>query len=139
MANIFADGEELLTKKDFDKKINIANSIGTDSDPQHLVTSENWSDVFGVNTGTDWQTRLNLLKVAQTGPSNFLYGNSSSAIFFGSGDTKGGLEVNFNQHIATIIGGNNPKMVWSEKIAWKSDIERLEQEIADLKKQIGGH
>lgn len=136
MANIFADGEELLNKKDFDKKINIANSIGTDQN--QIVNSENWSDIFGVNTGTDWQTRLNLLKVAQTGASNFLYGNNSSAIFFGGGDTKGGLEVHFNDHIATIIGGNNPKMVWSEKIAWKSDIARLEQEIADLKKQIGG-
>lgn len=137
MANIFAPGgEELLNKKDFDKKINIANSIGTDQN--EIVNSENWSDIFGINTGTDWQTRLSLLKVAQTGASNFLYGNNSSAIFFGGGDTKGGLEVHYTDHIATIIGGNNPNIVWSERIAWKSDIDALKARISALEKQIGG-
>lgn len=129
MANIFADGEELLNKKDFDKKVNIANSIGNDLDYKSLVASANWSDIFGVNTGTDWSTRLNLLRIAQTNQSKF---------FFGSGDTKGGLEVGYTDHVATIIGGNNPNIVWSESVAWKSDIAKLEQEIADLKKQNGG-
>lgn len=138
MANIFADGKELLNKKDFDKKVNIANSIGNDLDYKSLVASANWSDIFGVNTGTDWSTRLNLLRIAQTNQSKFFFGNNSAAIFFGSGDTKGGLEVGYTDHVATIIGGNNPNIVWSESVAWKSDIAKLEQEIADLKKQIGG-
>lgn len=137
MKNIFADGDGMLNKKDFDKKVNIANSIGNDLNYKPL-SSANWSDIFGVNTGTDWTTRLNLLRTAQTNQSKFFFGDNSAAIFFGSGDTKGGLEVGYAEHVATIVGGNNPQIAWSERVAWKSDIERLEQEIADLKKQMGG-
>lgn len=45
MANIFLSGDELLNKKDFDKKVNIANSIGNDLDYKSLVASANWSDI----------------------------------------------------------------------------------------------
>lgn len=133
----FIEKEELMTKANFDKKINIDNQIGSDPNG-FLPVSDNWSDFFGINTGKDWTTKQNLLRLGQTQSTDFLYGYDSSAILFGGGDTKGGLEVHWEDHIATVVGGNNPKMVWSERIAWKSDVERLEREISDLKKQIGG-
>lgn len=137
MAIIFIDNQELTNKDDFDKKINIANQIGSDSNA-FLPVSDNWSDIFGVNTGTSWTDRHNLLRVGQTQTTNYFYGKNSAALFFGGGDTKGGLEVHYQDHEARIVGGNNPKILWSERIAWKSDIQKLEQEILDLKKQIGG-
>ena len=137
MARIFIDNQELTNKDDFDKKINIANQIGSDPNDS-LPSSDNWSDFFGINTGKDWTTKQNLLRLGQTQSTDFLYGHDSSVILFGGGDTKGGLEVHWGDHIATVVGGNNPKMVWSERIAWKSDVQKLEQEISDLKKQIGG-
>lgn len=129
--------EDYVAKSDFDKKINIDNQIGSNPNIS-LPTSDNWSDIFGVNTGTSWTDRHNLLRVGQTQATDYFYGKNSSALFFGSGDTKGGLEVHYADHEARIVGGNNPKILWSERIAWQSDIQRLEQEIADLKKQIGG-
>ena len=135
MARIFSDGQELINKDDFDKKINIDNQIGSDTS-NSLPASDNWSDIFGVNTGASWIDRHNLLRVGQTQETNYFYGKNSSALFFGGGDTKGGLEVHYADHEARIVGGNNPKVLWSEGIAWKSDIQKLEQEISDLKKQI---
>ena len=127
--------EDYVAKSDFNKKINIDNQVGPNPN-NPLPTSDNWSDIFGVNTGASWLDRHNLLRVGQTQTTDYFYGNDSSAPFFGSGDTKGGLEVHYNDHEARIVGGNNPKVVWSESIAWKSDIQKLEQEISDLKKQI---
>lgn len=137
MARIFANGQEMTNKDDFDKKINIANQIGSDPNVS-LPGSDNWSDIFGVNTGISWADRHNLLRVGQTQTTNYFYGKNSAALFFGGGDTKGGLEVHYEDHEARIVGGNNPNVRWSENIAWKSDIQRLEQEISDLEKQIGG-
>lgn len=140
MSRIFENGEEILndvSKKDFDEKVNVLNNFGTESSV-HLPQSDKWSDIFGVNTGTSWTDRHNLLKVGQTQTTNYFYGKDSAALFFGGGDTKGGLEVHYQDHEAQIVGGNNPKILWSERIAWKSDIQKLEQEISDLKKQIGG-
>lgn len=140
MTRIFENGEEILndvSKKDFDEKVNVLNNFGTENSV-HLPPSDKWSDIFGVNTGTSWTDRHNLLRVGQTQTTNYFYGKDSAALFFGGGDTKGGLEVHYQDHEAQIVGGNNPKILWSERIAWKSDIQKLEQEISDLKKQIGG-
>lgn len=140
MTRIFENGEEILndvSKKDFDEKVNVLNNFGTENSVQ-LPQSDKWSDIFGVNTGTSWTDRHNLLRVGQTQTTNYFYGNDSAALFFGGGDTKGGLEIHYQDHEARIVGGNNPKILWFERIAWKSDIQKLEQEISDLKKQIGG-
>lgn len=128
---LYSGGHKFIT----DGQFNIDNQIGSDPNVS-LPASDNWSDIFGVNTGTSWVDRHNLLRVGQTPTTNYFYGKNSAALFFGGGDTKGGLEVHYQDHEAQIMGGNNPKILWSERIAWKSDIQKLEQEIADLKKQI---
>lgn len=71
--------------------------------------------------------------------SNMTIGDYGSGIIFGVSNTVGVLNVHWGKHQARIIGSiSNSDNYWSEDIAWKSDIQKLEQEISDLKKQIGG-
>ena len=133
---IFGGGHKFVTDGQFD----IDNQIAPCNRQGQTIKDGSWSEVFGTNTGTSWADIKNLLRIIQLAGSDGAvhYGDNATAIYFGSADTKAGLEVKYDRPAARIVGGNNPNIKWSEDIAWKSDIQKLEQEISDLKKQIGG-
>lgn len=99
----------------------LCNLIGFKNQGSHLVTLRD-----NIPNNTD----------------GILAGNYGSSIVFGGLTTAGVISLDPFQNKAKIIGINNINLSncddWSEDIAWKSDIQRLEQEISDLKKQIGG-
>lgn len=133
MANIFASGEELLNKKDFDDKVNVDSNIYSE-----VFDSYDISQVIG----TTPHSGMKLLKVFRDNSTfgGITAGANGSGIAFGGEDTAAVISVNgWGQHIARITWQNSDKSrLWYEDIAWKSDIAELKQEIADLKKQIGG-
>lgn len=106
MANIFASGEELLNKKDFDEKVNINQPMF-----KKIDNANTWSDIL-----SDPKSANTLMSIRD--------------------NTNGGLPATDGN----VVGGNGAvdNIKWHEDLDFKSDIARLEQEISDLKKQIGG-
>lgn len=85
-----------------------------------VVTNSNtWNDIMGQNNGS---SALAAFRDESNGSGNTI-GNFSSGIVFGGGDTKGVLNVNWENPQARIIGGNGTKPVWSKDIAWKDDLK----------------
>lgn len=130
MANIFADGEELLNKKDFDKKVNIDGSI-------YEIISNNQSiqDIIG----TIPHIGMRLLKVFRddSAPGETA-GHNGSGIAFGGEDTVAIISVDgWHNHQAQVTWSNSDSN-WHENIAWQSDIDALKARIDALEKQIGG-
>ena len=90
--------------------------------------SDTWQKIFGAdNNDTAVLTSLRLQ--GGTGP---LLGNFAAGVGFGGADTKGVLQVAYSDHQARITGGNGSTPVWSEDIAWKSDISSLNQALTKL-------
>lgn len=125
MANIFADGNKIIT--DSDINIKIFKSAQTDA------TKTKMSDIFP----TDSSKGIFVLGIDGNSAKALTNGYYAPYLAFGVNDVRAILSVAFNTPNVRISGGNESDS-WSEDIAWKSDIQRLEQEISDLKKQIGG-
>ena len=125
MANIFADGNKIIT--DSDINIKIFKSAQTDA------TKTKMSDIFP----TDSSKGIFVLGIDGNSKKALTNGCYAPYLAFGVNDVRAILSVAFNAPNVRISGGNGSGS-WSEDIAWKSDIQRLEQEISDLKKQIGG-
>ncbi|ALJ23980.1 hypothetical protein AO203_09480 [Lactobacillus gallinarum] len=98
---------------------------------KYLTQFNNWGDLFdgysanGV-TATNG-SRLVAFKDDTNG--SITVGGHGAGIAFGGDDTKGVLSVCWgwrNSHLARITGGNGTSPVWSEDIAWKSDINSLQ-------------
>lgn len=87
---------------------------------RRITAGANWNDILGTNNGSGV-----LVSIRDEGNTNTL-GNFAAAIAFGGGDTKGVLNVAYSDHTARVIGGNGSSPVWHEDIAWKSDIDRLQ-------------
>ena len=87
---------------------------------RRITAGANWNDILGTNNDSGV-----LVSIRDEGNTNTL-GNFAAAIAFGGGDTKGVLNVAYADHTARIIGGNGNAPVWHEDIAWKSDIDRLQ-------------
>lgn len=125
MANIFADGEELLNKKDFDKKVNINMPIYGESNKDHSNIAEYFNQNVYHGNGIQvihetYQKYANILGMAGD--------NVRSTIRIPL----------FGDHLVGVSCSDQNNTQWSENIAWKSDIEALQNQINDLKKQIGG-
>lgn len=88
---------------------------------RRITAGNTWNDILGASNG---YTPV-LVSIRDEGGANTL-GNYSAAVAFGGGDTKGVLNVAYSDHTARIIGGNGNAPVWHEDIAWKSDIDRLQ-------------
>lgn len=88
---------------------------------RRITAGNTWNDILGASNG---DTPV-LVSIRDEGGANTL-GNYSAAVAFGGGDTKGVLNVAYSDHTARIIGGNGNAPVWHEDIAWKSDIDRLQ-------------
>lgn len=100
-----------------------------------LTQFNNWGDMFdGYSVNGITATNSNRL-VAFRDDTNSpnLVGGNSSGIGFGGGDTKSYLSVSYDQHRAIIGGGNGAGPVWSEDVAWKSDINELRNQIQQLR------
>lgn len=94
-----------------------------------IVNSNTWSDIFGVNNPNNVLTSLRI----DSGGSGQLLNDFAAGIGFGGGDTKGILSVAYENHQARITGGNGNGPVWSEDIAWKSDISNINNLIRNLR------
>ena len=96
---------------------------------RQIQNSNNWNDIFGVDNPNNVLTSLRI----DSGGSGALLSNFAAGIGFGGGDTKGVLSVAYRDHQARITGGNGTGPVWSEDIAWKSDVNDLRNQVQQLK------
>ena len=123
MANIFIDGDEIANQKDLNRLLG-QNDYVSDSLDNHIsetgIYPTNQANGAGYpNNTTAWGAFVNLH----------------------SGDKF--LQLFFDNHNNFYLRSDNDSDFAKqpsnfEQIAWKSDIDTLKQEIADLKKQIGG-
>lgn len=133
MANIFANGEELANKKDVDKKVNMTNdSICHIDNSTHTQGSE----ILGQKiSGQFFESITNYNK----NPSNTVL---ADAVTFAGGDNNAAAMISVshpnNQMKVMGFGDINGLPVWTEYVAWKSDIDDLKARISALEKQIGG-
>lgn len=141
MAEFYSLGNKLATDKDIKKisnKINISGKLYTlvrrplTKDDLHKL-AEN-----PTNGGN-----LSVIHQRTPDPGNDTYGIWDTLLLFSGDDVFSVIDVNVDNTNprAKILSGSitYPDHWWSKEIAWKSDIQRLEDEIADLKKQIGGY
>lgn len=84
-----------------------------------LTSSNTWNDIIGQDNG---RAALAAFRDESNGSGNTI-GYFSSGIVFGGRDTKGVLNVNWENPQARIIGGNGTKPIWSKDIAWKDDLK----------------
>jgi len=96
---------------------------------RQIQNSNNWKDIFGVDNPNNVLTSIRI----DAGGSGALLNNFAAGIGFGGGDTKGVLSVAYSDHQARITGGNGTGPVWSEDIAWKSDVNDLRNQVQQLK------
>ena len=96
---------------------------------REIQNSNNWNDIFGVGNPNNVLTSLRI----NSGGSGALLNNFAAGIGFGGDDTKGVLSVAYSDHQARITGGNGTGPVWSEDIAWKSDVNDLRNQVQQLK------
>ncbi len=134
MANIYLNGEELLNKKDFDEKVNINQPMF-----KTISNANTWSDILSdpKNANTLMSIRDNT-NGGQPSTNGIVAGGNSAAIVFGGDDTHAIISVGWTKPVIRVAAGAVDNIKWHEDLAFKSDIARLEQEISDLKKQIGG-
>ena len=96
---------------------------------RQIQNSNNWKDIFGVDNPNNVLTSLRI----DSGGSGSLLNDFAAGIGFGGADTKGVLSVAYNDHQARITGGNGTSPVWSEDIAWKSDVNDLRNQVQQLR------
>lgn len=137
MAEFYSLRNRLATDKDL-KPINDKLNIESPISVGQLANTQNVDQIANGIVGS----KIIIGRTADTSNSNILLDLFSNFIVFGVNGTKAILDVQAGDtssktRKARIIGANGKEM-WSEDIAWKSDIQRLESEVADLKKQIGG-
>lgn len=133
---LYGGGHKFVT----DKEVNVDTPLYKHLGSQNPTNYKDLVKQLGVN-----DTDGHLMAVRDEIPGNVngvLADNYSDAIVFGGKDTIKILSINsFDKKakVTSLNGINNATVdYWEDFIAWKSDIQRLEQEISDLKKQIGG-
>lgn len=105
-------------------KVNISSNLF-----RQIQNSNNWNDIFGVDNPNNVLTSLRI----NPGGSGPLINDFAAGIGFGGDDTKGVLSVDYGSHQARITGGNGTGPVWSEDIAWKSDVNDLRNQVQQLR------
>lgn len=96
---------------------------------RQIQNSNNWNDIFGVGNPNNVLTSLRI----DSGGSGSLLNDFAAGIGFGGADTKGVLSVAYQNHQARITGGNGTGPVWSEDVAWKSDVNDLRNQVQQLR------
>ena len=127
MTNIFVNGDELTSKKEFDRKVNVTNTLFT---LKHSPYSAN--DLMN-SMGTQTMAVIhNQFSATQNG-----LGNYDSLFVFGGDDVKHMLKVDTFDHqiqVATTFGSN----YWQEDLVLKSDYDKLVSRVSALENKIGG-
>ena len=134
MARIFENGKEILndvSQKEFDEKVNVNAPIY-----RYITDNQTWDDILGQGMAS----KNVLMSIRDDSKRGNTWGSNSAGIAFGGNDTKALIDVEWGGlgHMARVTAGNSKKINWHEDIAWKSDVQRLEQRISALEKQIGG-
>ena len=99
---------------------------------REIQNSNSWQDIFGVGNPNSVLTSIRI----DAGGSGPLLNDFAAGVGFGGADTKGVLSVGYHNNQARITGGNGNGPVWSEDIAWKSDINSLLNTITTLQNQL---
>ena len=137
-----ADKSNTYTKNEVDNKLSgstdwahvSGTGIHNPTLGRYISQSNTWNDIIGQDNGS---MALTAFRDESNGSGNTI-GNFSSGIVFGGGDTKGVLNVNWENPQARIIGGNGTKPVWSKDIAWKDDLKVNVVRSYDIEKNQAG-
>lgn len=113
-----------LDASTFNSRVNTASTTY-----RMLDNTSDWNTIFGVPNGNNV---LSSLRINGTAPGPLL-NNYSAGVGFGGADTKGVLTVAYGYHQARISGGNGSAPVWSEDVAWKSDVNDLRNQVQQLR------
>lgn len=89
---------------------------------REISADSTWEDIFGVTNPTNVLTSLRI----NPGGNGQLVNNFAAGIGFGGNDTKAVISVDYYSHVARFTAGNGTSPGWSEDVAWKSDIDRLQ-------------
>lgn len=134
MANIFVSGDELANKKDVDSvnsKINVDTNLFKLNQNDPVNVSDFSAQIpYPTNNSVG---RLQVIHQRTGATGTDTYGNYDTLLIFGGDDGFNALDVKLQSQGAKIINKN-----WSGELAFKSDIDALQNQINDLKKQIGG-
>lgn len=122
---------KMIDISNLQNQINTKHNIATPLF-REIQNSNSWQDIFGVGNPNSVLTSIRI----DAGGSGPLLNDFAAGVGFGGADTKGVLSVGYHNNQARITGGNGNGPVWSEDIAWKSDINSLLNTIATLQNQV---
>lgn len=125
---------EAVSKQEFDSKINVNEPL--------FATVQNfskWSDIIDNpsqnNALISIRDNTNHGAISYTAP---IIGGNSAAFLFGGNDTHAMVSAHWDRSIVRFCAGNADNILWKEDVAWKSDIQALQERVSALEKQIGG-
>lgn len=118
--DLYGDGHKFVT----DDKVNTDVPMY-----RHITNDDTWANILGAKNAGN---RVLVSFRDDTNGNGPTIGNFGSGIAFGGGDTKGVLSVEFASPRARIAAGNGVAPSWNEDIAWKSDIQNLNQLLAPV-------
>ena len=90
-----------------------------------ISADSTWEDIFGVTNPNNVLTSLRI----NPGGSGQLVNDFAAGIGFGGNDTKAVISVDYGSHVARFTAGNGTSPGWSEDVAWKSDINNVNNQI----------
>lgn len=122
---------KMIDISNLQNQINTKHNIATPLF-REIQNSNSWQDIFGVGNPNSVLTSIRI----DAGGSGPLLNDFAAGVGFGGADTKGVLSVGYHNNQARITGGNGNGPVWSEDIAWKSDINSLLNTITTLQNQV---
>ena len=142
--------EDIAFKSDINNINNALNTKANTSDVNSaLNTKANTSDVSALQNKVNVDTNLfsapgsvtgwaslqadgskNVLRSVRTEGAGTDFNTESydAGILFGGNDTKALISVGYNNHRVIVTGGNQ-STVWHEDVAWKSDINNVNNQI----------
>lgn len=133
MAQYFVNQDELMKKGDFDKKLNVNGPLFTS------VTSDD--QVLGLFKPDDTNKgNFKAVRLGYVSSNTQIDADNGIGILFGMHGISALLNVDpFNAQAKIIVSTTDGKTIrWSDNLVFRSEINELKQEIATLKKQIGG-
>ena len=99
---------------------------------REISADSTWEDIFGVTNPTNVLTSLRI----NPGGNGQLVNDYAAGIGFGGNDTKAVISVDYGSHVARFTAGNGTSPGWSEDVAWKSDINTINQTISTLQQTV---
>ena len=92
---------------------------------REISADSTWEDIFGVTNPNNVLTSLRI----NPGGSGQLVNDFAAGIGFGGNNTKAVITVDYGSHVARFTAGNGTAPSWSEDVAWKSDINNVNNQI----------